>query len=194
MLLLRRAERSGDTRSGAWVFPGGVLDPADPTMHRLCESADDAAWSARLALPSGGLDYAVAALRECFEEVGLLLAHGTQEALADLRQVIRTLAEGGLTDDERDIAVQNLVGVAPLRYETAAAVAGTLTDQVEQQLPDDFQGRLYARLAATGTVEATAAAVRAFPLERLVVVLVGDASVIAEPVRALGFGPVRITG
>ncbi len=88
--------------------------------------------------------------------------------------------------------MQNLVGVAPLRYETAAAVASTLADQVEQQLPDDYQATLYARLAATGTVEATAAVVSAFPLDRLVVVLVGDASSIAEPVRELGIGPVTV--
>ncbi len=56
---------------------------------------------------------------------------------------------------ERDAAVHNLVGVAPLRYETAAAVAGTLADQVEQHLPDDFQAELYRRLGQTGTVEAT---------------------------------------
>ncbi|NUS14815.1 MAG: insulinase family protein [Streptomyces sp.] len=118
----------------------------------------------------------------------------TGPALEDAWKVVRTLAEGGLTDEERDVAVQNLVGVAPLRYETAAAVAGTLTDQVEQELPDDFQARLYARLAATGTVEATAAAVSAFPLDRLVVILVGDASQIADPVRELGIGPVRVTG
>jgi predicted Zn-dependent peptidase len=119
----------------------------------------------------------------------------TAPALADTWQVLRTLTESGLTDEERDVAVQNLVGVAPLRYETASAVAGTLTDQVEQHLPDDFQARLYERLAGTGTVEATAAAVRAFPLDRVVVVLVGDASVIAEPVRELGIGPVTtVTG
>ena len=89
-------------------------------------------------------------------------------------------------------AVQNLVGVAPLKYETAAAVAGTLADQVEQHLPDDFQAQLYARLAETGTVEATAAVVNAFPVDRLVTVLVGDAAQIAEPVRALGIGEVTV--
>jgi hypothetical protein len=47
-------------------------------------------------------------------------------------------------------------------------------------------------MAATGTVEATAAVVSAFPPERLVTVLVGDASVIAEPVRELGIGPVEV--
>jgi len=75
----------------------------------------------------------------------------TGPALDDLWQVLRTLAAEGLTETERDTAVQNLVGVAPLRYERAASVAGTLADQVEQHLPDDYQAQLYARLAETGT-------------------------------------------
>ncbi|MFH8348321.1 M16 family metallopeptidase [Streptomyces sp. NPDC018045] len=116
----------------------------------------------------------------------------TGPALEDLWKVLRTLAAEGLTDAERDVAVQNLVGVAPLKYETAAAVAGTLADQVEQQLPDDFQARLYERLARTGTVEATAAVVNAFPGDRLVTVLVGDAAEIEEPVKALGIGEVTV--
>ncbi|MEU3599940.1 pitrilysin family protein [Streptomyces sp. NPDC006798] len=116
----------------------------------------------------------------------------TGPALADLWTVLRTLAAEGLTDGERDVAVQNLVGVAPLRYETAASVAGTLADQVEQHLPDDFQGQLYARLAQTGTVEATAAVVSAFPVDRLVTVLVGDAAEIEGTVRALGIGDVAV--
>lgn len=116
----------------------------------------------------------------------------TGPALDDLWTVLRTLAAEGLTDAERDAAVQNLVGVAPLKYETAAAVAGTLADQVEQYLPDDFQARLYERLARTGTVEATAAVVNAFPVDRLVTVLVGDAAEIEEPVRALGIGEVTV--
>ncbi|MFE4175994.1 M16 family metallopeptidase [Streptomyces sp. NPDC056909] len=116
----------------------------------------------------------------------------TGPALEDLWKVLRTLAADGLTDAERDVAVQNLVGVAPLKYETAASVAATLADQVEQHLPDDFQAQLYARLAETGTVEATAAAVNAFPVDRLVTVLVGDAEQIKEPVTALGIGEVTV--
>ncbi|WP_377269033.1 M16 family metallopeptidase [Peterkaempfera sp. SMS 1(5)a] len=116
----------------------------------------------------------------------------TAPALADTWTVLRTLAAEGLTDAERDVAVQNLVGVAPLKYETSAAVAATLADQVEQSLPDDYQAQVYRRLAETGTAEATAAVVAAFPPERLVTVLVGDASVIADPVRELGIGEVTV--
>ncbi|MCF3121780.1 insulinase family protein [Streptomyces arenae] len=116
----------------------------------------------------------------------------TGPALDDLWKVLRTLAAEGLTDAERDVAVQNLVGVAPLKFEMAASVAATLADQVEQHLPDDFQARLYQQLASTGTVEATAAVVNAFPEDRLVTVLVGDAAQIEEPVKALGIGEVTV--
>ena len=33
LLMLRRAERDGDMRSGAVVFPGGVLDVRDREAH-----------------------------------------------------------------------------------------------------------------------------------------------------------------
>jgi predicted Zn-dependent peptidase len=116
----------------------------------------------------------------------------TGPALGDLWTVLRTLASDGLTGAERDMAVQNLVGVAPLEYESAASVAGTLADQVEEHLTDDYQAQLYARLAQTSTSEATAAVVSAFPEDRLLTVLVGDASEIRDPVQALGIGEVRV--
>ena len=72
-LLLRRAER-GDQNSGAWVFPGGLVDKGDRAAHAHCIGSDDAAMSARLGLAEGGLDYGIAAVRECFEESGLLFA------------------------------------------------------------------------------------------------------------------------
>ncbi|MFJ6985817.1 MULTISPECIES: M16 family metallopeptidase [unclassified Streptomyces] len=141
---------------------------------QVLRSAPDGSGAAMLAI-SGSVD-----------------TPNTGPALDDLWKVLRTLAEGGLTDAERDVAVQNLVGVAPLKFETAAAVAGTLADQVEQHLPDDYQATLYRQLAETGTVEATAAVVNAFPVDRLVTVLVGDAAQIKAPVEALGIGDVTV--
>ncbi len=82
VLMLRRAERAGDAGSGAAVFPGGLLNARDRAAHAHCVGADDAALSARLSLPAGGLDYAVAALRETFEEVDLLLAAQPFDAAA----------------------------------------------------------------------------------------------------------------
>jgi len=116
----------------------------------------------------------------------------TGPALDDVWNVLRTLAAEGLTETERDTAVQNLVGVAPLEYERAAPVARTLAAQVEQHLPDEYQAQLYTRLAETSTAEATAAVIAAFPENRLVTILVGDASQIRAPAKALGIGGVEV--
>lgn len=82
VLMLRRAEREGDTRSGAAVFPGGVLDPRDREAHTLSFGPSDAEASRQLGVAEGGLDYLVAAVRETFEEVGLLLVREPFDAAA----------------------------------------------------------------------------------------------------------------
>ena len=74
VLMMRRAERHGDMRSGVAVFPGGVVDPRDRQGHGWVLGPRDAEHSRHMGLAEGGLDYVVAALRESFEEVGLLLA------------------------------------------------------------------------------------------------------------------------
>ncbi|MBA4178661.1 MAG: NUDIX hydrolase [Leptothrix sp. (in: Bacteria)] len=96
VLMLRRAERPGDRWSGAAVFPGGVLDRRDRDAHGCCLGADDAGVSLRLGLAEGGLDYLVAAVRETFEEVGLLLADGPvdQPALMAWRQRLQAGSAG----------------------------------------------------------------------------------------------------
>jgi glyoxylase-like metal-dependent hydrolase (beta-lactamase superfamily II)/8-oxo-dGTP pyrophosphatase MutT (NUDIX family) len=66
---------------GAYVFPGGALDPDDGNERaaRRMRGLDDAQASARLGLASGGLAYWVAAARECFEESGILLAYDDKD-------------------------------------------------------------------------------------------------------------------
>jgi 8-oxo-dGTP pyrophosphatase MutT (NUDIX family) len=75
ILLLKRADK-GDQNSGAWVFPGGLIDAGDADCRTFCEDPDDARASSRLGLACNGLDYYIAAIRECFEESGLLFAVG----------------------------------------------------------------------------------------------------------------------
>ena len=61
---------------GMYVFPGGRLDDADgaDAMEAVCDGLGDHRASELLQIPSGGLAYWVAAIRECFEEAGVLLA------------------------------------------------------------------------------------------------------------------------
>ena len=74
VLMMQRAQ-SAVFLGGAYVFPGGALDAADSdarVFSRVLGLTDRDA-SERLNLPRGGLAYCVAAVRECFEEAGILL-------------------------------------------------------------------------------------------------------------------------
>src|SRR3981189_3259243 len=75
VLMLQRTQ-SAAFLGGAYVFPGGSLDPQDSDarlLKRVLGRTEDEA-NARLDVSSGGLAYYVAAIRECFEEAGVLLA------------------------------------------------------------------------------------------------------------------------
>ncbi len=73
--MLRR-NLAAEFSAGAYVFPGGSVDPGDrgPAAQALCRGRTDAEASAILGIDSGGLAFWVAALRECFEEAGVMLA------------------------------------------------------------------------------------------------------------------------
>ena len=103
-LLSRRADGTDHT-SGAWVFPGGIVDPGDRRAHAVCAGPDDADASRRLGIAEGGLDYWIAAIRECFEESGLLFAVDGSGAPLDKDAAAR-LADwrNALHDGDRDIA------------------------------------------------------------------------------------------
>ena len=106
VLLLRRAER-GDLNSGAWVFPGGLVDAADRAALPFCRGLDAAAADARLGVGAHALDYWAAAVRECFEEAGLLYtreADGAPLALSSARAERLDAWRGPLQRGERSLA------------------------------------------------------------------------------------------
>jgi 8-oxo-dGTP pyrophosphatase MutT (NUDIX family) len=89
--LVRRSDRSS-FMPGNYVFPGGMVEPADRKME---------IWKAHADMDLGGisgrlggsmtveetLSYSVAAIRETFEEAGVLLAYRNEQSRADLENV-----------------------------------------------------------------------------------------------------------
>ena len=76
VLMLKRNARSifvGDM----WVYPGGAVDPHDATAlaDATVSGLTDAEASYQIGIDRGGIAFWVAALRETFEEAGILLAH-----------------------------------------------------------------------------------------------------------------------
>jgi len=85
VFMLRRNLNS-DFVGGAYVFPGGAVDPEDreADLEPLCRGRSDADASRRLGIERGGLAFWVAAIRESFEEAGVLLAYGPDGDIVDL--------------------------------------------------------------------------------------------------------------
>ena len=93
VLMMRRNLKSGFV-PGMYVFPGGGLDDADLLFKNngLCDCLDDASASGMLGVAADGLAYWAAAIREAFEESGLLLARngaGSLVTLADAEVAAR---------------------------------------------------------------------------------------------------------
>jgi len=87
VFLLRRNLKS-DFVGGLFVFPGGAVDEADrhADLESVCRGRSDDEASVLLGIPSGGLAYWVAAVRECFEEAGILLAYREDGSIVSLAQ------------------------------------------------------------------------------------------------------------
>lgn len=82
-LLLRRHGRSGFA-AGAWVFPGGTVDEGDRDggVADRMDGPTPMQWAERLGVsdPAEAMGFVVAAVREAFEETGILLARVAEDA------------------------------------------------------------------------------------------------------------------
>ena len=74
VFLVERASKANF--GGAFVFPGGKVDPEDglDNMEAITTGSSDQHLSNILGEEKGGLAYWVACIRECFEEAGILIA------------------------------------------------------------------------------------------------------------------------
>ena len=101
VFVLRRTA-SATFAAGMYVFPGGRVDEVDgaAAIEDFCTGLDDATASEALGLDHGGLAFWVAAVRECFEEAGVLLARrrdGGPPRVDDAEVVRRAVHAGELS-------------------------------------------------------------------------------------------------
>ena len=147
--MLRRHGKSGFA-AGAWVFPGGVVEHEDRTLSpRRHRGIDVAGLTERFADPAEAvLGFHVAAVRETFEEAGLLLTDGRiggdDLELARVRLGARESAPQEFVDflEAHDLVLQlgQLVylsrwitpRVEGRRFDTAFFAAAVPDDQVAQ--------------------------------------------------------------
>lgn len=89
LLMVKR--RAGDAFGDSYAFPGGVVDHDESDAHGLIDgkTADEAA--AILGISRNALDYYSAAIRELFEETGILLARDNKGEWASDSAELQTL-------------------------------------------------------------------------------------------------------
>ena len=75
LLLVKR--RAGDAFGSSHTFPGGVVDDDETASHAYSQRRTRDEANAILSVAEGGLDYYSAAIRELFEETGILLARNS---------------------------------------------------------------------------------------------------------------------
>lgn len=116
----------------------------------------------------------------------------TPQAVADALGEMEGLVEEGPTEAEVEAARDYLSGIFPLRFETTAQTAARLTELVVHGLPDDFLATYRDRIAGVTREEVHDAGRRTVRPEELLVLVVGDAEALEEPLRALDVGPVEV--
>ena len=100
--MVRRHEQSAF--GAAYAFPGGVVDPEDRAVHERCRGVSARLADAKLGVNSNGLDYYSAAIRELFEESGVLLAD--PDAVVEGPQAARDALNDG-SDNWADLVRRN---------------------------------------------------------------------------------------
>ncbi len=149
---------AGADFGGLYVFPGGKVDEDDhhDDLVALCADFDESAANHRLGVDHGALEYFTAAIRECFEESGVLLAyddrgmvdHEHALALAKYREPLQNgelsfidfLREHGLRPAvDRPVYLSHWITPEgpPRRYDTRFFVAEVPAGQVGQH--DDIE-------------------------------------------------------
>ena len=89
--MVRRHAKS--SFGAAYAFPGGVVDDDDARVHEFCTGLSTVQADSRLGVKSHGLDLYSAAIRELFEESGVLLAN-TETVIEDLGTARDALNDG----------------------------------------------------------------------------------------------------
>ncbi len=116
----------------------------------------------------------------------------TAAAVSDAVAEIQRLHDEGVTDAELDRTRGYRGGVFPIQFSSPYAVAGALGDLVVHDLADDYFDRVREQILSVSLdATNTAARERLLP-DRLLTVVVGDASVVADELRAADVGAVTV--
>ncbi|MCA1839714.1 MAG: insulinase family protein, partial [Actinobacteria bacterium] len=112
-------------------------------------------------------------------------------AIADVVEVLQGLRDGGITEEELSDVRSFLLGSFARQYESPQSIANAISTLVTFGLPDNYYEG--SREAIEGvTLEDAAAAAEYIEPDGLVIVVVGDAEKLHQPLVDAEFGTVAV--
>jgi zinc protease len=115
----------------------------------------------------------------------------TVRAIEEILRELRALRADSASEEEVDSARRYLAGVLPLELQTTEQLAARLADVVVFGLPDDYFDAYPAHIASVSGDDVVRVAREQLKLEKLAIVIVGNAAAISEGLAAIGCGPVE---
>ncbi len=116
----------------------------------------------------------------------------TAPAIREVLIELDRIRESGISEDERSLAVNYLVGVFPIRYETTAAIASALAAMRVFGLPADYFETYRDHILAVTADEVLSAAQKHLHPSALQIVALGEASAIEPTVSGLDRDVLRV--
>jgi zinc protease len=110
----------------------------------------------------------------------------TRESVSEMVSELRRIRTGDIEDRELDDTKSYLMGVFPATVQTASDIASRLVDMELYGLPDDYFDRYRENIAAVTKDDITRVANKYLDPDRILIVIVGSAKDIREPLGTLG--------
>jgi zinc protease len=111
----------------------------------------------------------------------------TRESVSEMLAELRRIRTGDIEDRELDDTKSYLMGVFPATVQTASDIASRLVDMELYGLPEDYFDRYRENIGAVTKEDITRVANEYLDPDRLLIVIVGSAKEIREPLGTLGF-------
>lgn len=111
----------------------------------------------------------------------------TRESVDEVLAELRRIRTGDVEARELDDTKSYLIGVFPAMVQTASDVAGRLLDMELYGLPQDYFDRYRENIAAVTKDDVERVAAKYIDPDRVLIVVVGNAAQIREPLGALGY-------
>ena len=115
----------------------------------------------------------------------------TDAAVREIMIEIDRMRSAEVSEAELSLATSYLDGVFPIRFETTTAIANALANLVAFGLPNDYYDRYRENIRSVSAARVLDAARVHVRPDELQIVIVGDPSLVREPLGQLGLGPVR---